>query len=92
MDTMLSPLLSCARSLDELLRFDRFIVVGANSGGDQVRRRLARGARKSWLSPTCRRPCRARYAAGCRLYAAHDPNWVIHIHYIAVPEERAEKP
>jgi len=27
--------------------------------------------------------------APCRLYAAHDPNWVFHIHYIAVPEERA---
>jgi hypothetical protein len=25
----------------------------------------------------------------CRLYAAHDANWVFHIHYIAVPEERA---
>ncbi len=27
--------------------------------------------------------------APCRLYAAHDPNWVFHIHYIAVPDERA---
>ena len=27
--------------------------------------------------------------APCQLYAAHDPNWVFHIHYIAVPEERA---
>lgn len=26
--------------------------------------------------------------APCRLYAAHDPNWVFHIHYIAVPDER----
>jgi hypothetical protein len=25
----------------------------------------------------------------CRLYAAHDPSWVFHIHYIAVPDERA---
>lgn len=38
---MLSPLLNAARSLDDLLAFDRFIVVGANSGGDQVRRWLA---------------------------------------------------
>jgi FkbM family methyltransferase len=41
MDTMLSPLLDGARSLDDLLRFDRYIAVGANSGGDQVRRWLA---------------------------------------------------
>lgn len=27
--------------------------------------------------------------APCELYAAHDPNWVFHIHYIAVPGERA---
>jgi len=26
--------------------------------------------------------------APCRLYAAHDPAWVFHIHYIAVPHER----
>jgi len=25
----------------------------------------------------------------CRIYAAHDPKWNFHIHYIAVPEERA---
>jgi hypothetical protein len=23
------------------------------------------------------------------MYAAHDPKWNFHIHYIAVPEERA---
>ncbi len=27
--------------------------------------------------------------APCKLYAAHDPNWVFHIHYIAVPDFRA---
>lgn len=25
----------------------------------------------------------------CRLYAGHDPQWKFHIHYIAVPDERA---
>jgi FkbM family methyltransferase len=25
----------------------------------------------------------------CQLYAAHDPSWVFHIHYIAVPDDRA---
>ncbi len=30
--------------------------------------------------------------APCRIYAAHDPDWVFHIHYIAVPDERAAMP
>lgn len=25
----------------------------------------------------------------CRIYAGHDPSWIFHIHYIAVPDERA---
>ena len=33
-----------------------------------------------------------RTLAPCRIYAAHDPNWVFHIHYIAVPEERVPAP
>ncbi len=28
----------------------------------------------------------------CRLYAAHDPAWHFHIHYVAVPEERTALP
>ncbi len=41
MDLRLPPPLSRARSLDDLLAFDRYVVVGANSGGDQVRFWLA---------------------------------------------------
>jgi FkbM family methyltransferase len=56
MDAMAPKLLTTARSLGDLLRFDRFIAVGANSGGDQVCRWLAeRGKRVlayADLSPT----------------------------------------
>lgn len=41
MDALAPKPLTTARSLDDLLRFDRFIAVGANSGGDQVCRWLA---------------------------------------------------
>lgn len=40
MDALLSPLLTRPRTLADLLAFARFIVVGANSGGDQVARWL----------------------------------------------------
>jgi FkbM family methyltransferase len=62
MDAMAPKLLTTARSLDDLLRFDRFIAVGANSGGDQVRRWLAERGKQvlayADLSPALRNTVR----------------------------------